>query len=89
MGKGAGRFYPDRATRMYKSARVFLECRAVTDRPPACAVARESLPGFGFGAAAVRVAQASRLSGPAGVWPVEIVVVFRITPLAHPIVAYC
>jgi hypothetical protein len=75
--------------RMEKSARVALECRAVTDRPLNCAVTWETTPGFDFGPAAVRLAEAGELTAPAGVWPIDVIVAFRRTPLAHPIVGYC
>jgi hypothetical protein len=89
LAAGAERLYPARAARFGKSARVSLECQVVADRPLRCAVTGESPPGFGFGSAAVRLAEAGRLSGPAGVWPIDVVVSFRRTPLAHPLVAYC
>jgi hypothetical protein len=86
----SARFYPGRAARMDKSAEVFLQCTALTDRPAHCAVVRETTPGFSFGDAAIRVAESGRLTSPAGVWPVDIVVAFRYRPLAHPIFdGYC
>ena len=81
--------YPPRAMRLGKSARVVLECRAVTDRPLNCAVTSDTVPGFDFGPTAVRLAEAGKLTAPAGVWPIDVIVAFRRTPLAHPIVAYC
>jgi len=89
LAAGADRLYPARAARFDKSARVSLECQAVADRPLSCAVTGESLPDFGFGPAAVRLAEAGRLAAPTGVWPVDIVVSFRRIPLAHPLVSYC
>jgi hypothetical protein len=86
----AARLYPARAQRMDKQARVSLQCIAVTDRPMACAVTHESLAGFGFGSAAVAIAQSGRLAAPAGVWPFEVDVSFRYVVLTNPIfVGYC
>lgn len=89
LGGGVDQLYPARAMRMQRSAEVDLSCAAVSEHPIHCTILRETLPGFGFGAAAVRLAQASRLTGPAGVWPMDVVVTFRRTPLTKPIVSYC
>ncbi|HEX3406194.1 MAG TPA: hypothetical protein VHS81_03065 [Caulobacteraceae bacterium] len=90
LGANADRFYPGRAQRMDKSARVFLRCHALTDRPLGCVVVSETLPGFDFGPAAVRIAQSGRLTAPAGIWPLDVVVAFHTTQLARPIFAgYC
>jgi hypothetical protein len=68
---------------------VKLECAAVNDRPLHCAMPRNALPDPSFTPAALQVASAARLSAPAGVWPLAVVVEFRRTPLPHPLVSYC
>lgn len=56
------RFYPERARERGRDGRVTLDCVVAANGAIACAVARETPEGWGFGAAALKIAPAFRLA---------------------------
>lgn len=55
------RFYPLRALEREQQGAVFLMCRVLGDRSLICGVANEDPPGWGFGEAALRIMENSRV----------------------------
>lgn len=56
------RFYPARAREREKSGKVTLDCLVAADGALGCRVAREDPEGWGFGAAALRIAPSFRIA---------------------------